>query len=391
MHQPAVETEQRRRVTALRGHVCRERIRLQRLPRLATRESSGRRPLPLHRSAQALVRFVPGHADLFPVIHKRHAWQGEQNRGGELGTGNVVAERRQRAGLIVVPLKWRPTIRRHRGLEALDLGQQSSRLSTLYRFYQCFRDGEREVGIELIRIVRQDRARAVPHLANRVGIRRDAAHVGAIVAQHGMRPRRVRDLITLLYEVPNRVEPEAVHPHVFEPELRDALHFLQYGRGLVIQIRHAAPEQAEVVLIAHGRVMPVIGPPRLRPPVPGAMRPGCIPQRFLKPGMLARSVVQHQVHKHPDVMLVRRGDERLEVVVRAVIRLDLVVIGDVVSVIARRLGDGHQPDAVGAESCDVVELLGETAQVADAVAVAVVKRTDEHFVADIRTLRGLND
>src|SRR5207237_2153038 len=120
---------------------------------------------------------------------------------------------------------------------------------------------------------------------------------------------------------------------------------------------------------------------RLRPAVPGAMRRGRVPQRFLKPGVLAGGVVQHHVHEHADVTLVRGRDERLEVIVRAVIRLNLVIIRDVVPVIARRLGDRHQPHTIGAQPFYVVELLRETAQVADAVAVAVVKRPDEDLVA----------
>src|SRR5437667_2078751 len=105
-----------------------------------------------------------------------------------------------------------------------------------------------------------------------------------------------------------------------------------------------------------------------------------VPQSFLEPRMLARGVVQDEIDEHANMMLVRRGDERLEVSVRPIVRLDLVVVGDVVAVIARRFRHGHQPDAVGAEPGDVVEFLRETAQIADAVAVAVVKRTDEYLV-----------
>src|SRR6185437_3528796 len=76
-----------------------------------------------------------------------------------------------------------------------------------------------------------------------------------------------------------------------------------------------------------------------------------------------------------------RRDERLEIVVRPVFRLDLVVVGDVVAVIAGRFGDGHQPDTIGTQPGDVVELLRQTAEIADAVAIAVVKRPDEDFVA----------
>src|SRR2546428_1894077 len=125
--------------------------------------------------------------------------------------------------------------------------------------------------------------------------------------------------------------------------------------------------------------MPVVGG-RRRPAIPTAMGRRRVPQSFLEPRMLARGVVQYEIDEHTNVMLVRRGDERLEVIVRPIVRLDLVVVGDVVAVIARRFRHGHQPDAVGAEPGDVVELLRETAQIADAVAVAVVKRADEYLV-----------
>src|SRR5882672_11404544 len=118
-----------------------------------------------------------------------------------------------------------------------------------------------------------------------------------------------------------------------------------------------------------------------RPAVPAAMWRCRVPQRFLEPGMLTRRVIQDQVDEHANLMLVCRRDERLEIVVRAVVRLDLVVVGDVVAVLARRFRDGHEPDTVGAQAGDVIELLRQTTQVADAIAVAVVKRADENFIA----------
>ena len=106
--------------------------------------------------------------------------------------------------------------------------------------------------------------------------------------------------------------------------------------------------------------------------------------------MLARGVVQDQIDEHANVVLMGRGGESLEVFVRPVVPLDSIVVGDVVAVIARRLGHRHEPHAIGTEPCDVVELLREAAQVADPIAVAVVKRTDENFVADVRSLWALN-
>src|SRR2546425_2545022 len=73
---------------------------------------------------------------------------------------------------------------------------------------------------------------------------------------------------------------------------------------------------------------------------------------------------------------------RSEIVVGAVVALHAVVIADIVAVIAGRFRHRHQPDAGGAQLVDVVELLDQAVQVADAVAVRVVERADEHFVAD---------
>src|SRR3989442_530653 len=44
--------------------------------------------------------------------------------------------------------------------------------------------------------------------------------------------------------------------------------------------------------------------------------------------------------------------------------------------------DRHQPNTIGTERVDVIELLDQAVQVADAVAVRVEERADEHLVAD---------
>ena len=76
-------------------------------------------------------------------------------------------------------------------------------------------------------------------------------------------------------------------------------------------------------------------------------------------------------------------DELDEVAEVAELRQHLQVVADVVAAVAqRRLVDRQQPDAVDAEPLQVVELLGQAAQVAGAVAVAVVEAADEHLVED---------
>ena len=80
----------------------------------------------------------------------------------------------------------------------------------------------------------------------------------------------------------------------------------------------------------------------------------------------------------------RRGaDELDEVAERAQPRVDAVEVGDVVAVVAvgRRV-EGHQPDAGDAEPAQVVDLLGEAAEVAAPVAVAVDVGLDVQAVDD---------
>ena len=76
-------------------------------------------------------------------------------------------------------------------------------------------------------------------------------------------------------------------------------------------------------------------------------------------------------------------DERFEVVERAVARMHVQVIGDVVPVVAQRgREEGQQPEAGDAEPLQVIELLRQSPEVADAVVVAVEKGPDVRLVDD---------
>ena len=66
----------------------------------------------------------------------------------------------------------------------------------------------------------------------------------------------------------------------------------------------------------------------------------------------------------------RLAHEMLEIAARSIERVDIPVVGDVVAVVAqRRRVERQQPDRVDAEVLDVVELVGQPAEVADAVVV----------------------
>ena len=71
----------------------------------------------------------------------------------------------------------------------------------------------------------------------------------------------------------------------------------------------------------------------------------------------------------------------LEIMQRAVVRMDAVVIGDVVAVVfQRRRIEGQQPERRDAEVLEIIEFFGKPLEVADAVAVAVAESAHVNFV-----------
>ncbi len=99
--------------------------------------------------------------------------------------------------------------------------------------------------------------------------------------------------------------------------------------------------------------------------------------------MLVRGVVHHHVHDDADVALVGLGDQAVEVGEGAVLRIDVLVVGDVVAEVDLRRGiDGREPDGVDAELLQIVEALGDAVQVADAVAVGILKAARIDLVDD---------
>ena len=103
----------------------------------------------------------------------------------------------------------------------------------------------------------------------------------------------------------------------------------------------------------------------------------------LEPRMLVRGVVADQLGDHPQPAPVRLADELAHVAQRAVVGVDAEVVGDVVAVVLeRRRIERQHPDRRDAEVAQVVELLGQALEVADAVAVAVAEGADVDLVDD---------
>ena len=61
--------------------------------------------------------------------------------------------------------------------------------------------------------------------------------------------------------------------------------------------------------------------------------------------MLAGRMVHHKIDDDFDAARMRAIDQRVKIRQRAVIALEAAIIGHIVTVIARRLGNRHQPKA----------------------------------------------
>jgi hypothetical protein len=109
----------------------------------------------------------------------------------------------------------------------------------------------------------------------------------------------------------------------------------------------------------------------------------------LEPLVFVRGVVDDQVHDETDVAVVEPVSQRLPVVHGPVLLVDRPVVADVVAVVGPRgLVDGIEPDDVDAQVAEVIELLDDAGDVADAVAVRVVETLGVDLVDDGLSLPG---
>jgi hypothetical protein len=99
--------------------------------------------------------------------------------------------------------------------------------------------------------------------------------------------------------------------------------------------------------------------------------------------MLVRSVIGHEIEQQLQAPAMHRREQVVEVVERPEQRIDVGVIGDVVAEVGHgRRKDRRQPDRIDAQLRQVRKPADDTLQVADAVAIAVLKRTRINLVDD---------
>jgi len=94
-------------------------------------------------------------------------------------------------------------------------------------------------------------------------------------------------------------------------------------------------------------------------------------------------MIEHLVDQDTDATCVGRRYDLLEVFQGAEQRIDAAIVGNVVTEILHRRGEERrQPDGIDVEAGDVVDLLDNAQQIADAIAVAVEKAAWINLIND---------
>jgi hypothetical protein len=99
--------------------------------------------------------------------------------------------------------------------------------------------------------------------------------------------------------------------------------------------------------------------------------------------MALGGVIRHEVEDHLEAAAMRRRDQIVECRQIAEQWVDVAVIRDVVAEIRhRRWEDRRDPHRVDAEKDEMIEAPGNAGEIADAVAVAVLKRARVDLIDD---------
>ncbi len=173
-----------------------------------------------------------------------------------------------------------------------------------------------------------------------------------------------------LEEIRNGVETQSVHAHV-QPELEHLQHGFLHRRALEIEVGLMMEKTVPVILSGHRVPRPVgrleileddarilIFFLRVAPDVVIAFDRTLLgPARPLEPRVLVARVVDDEFRDDAQSPRVRFLQKRPEIRQRAVLRIDAVIIRDVVAVVAQRAGiKRQQPDRRDPQALQIVEL-----------------------------------
>ena len=187
-------------------------------------------------------------------------------------------------------------------------------------------------------------------------------------------------------DVGDRVDAEAADALV-EPEVRRRKEGCAHLGILPVEVGLRLGKGVEVVLIAFRAVRPCgaaedAAPVRRRtaiglciaPDVPVALWIIAAGLRLDEPRMLIGAVVVDEIHDDAHIALLCLGDQFLHVGECAELGIDACVVTDVVAVVDHGRGiDGGEPERTCAELLQIVELLGDAAQIARAAARGIVE------------------
>ncbi len=205
---------------------------------------------------------------------------------------------------------------------------------------------------------------------------------------------RVRPLS--LDEIRHGVQPHAIDAEL-EPEVENGLNCFEDCRIVEVQVRLVRVEAVPVVRLRNRIPRPVrslevleddsralIALRRLAPDVELAF--GITSRsraRPLEPGVLIGCVIDDELGDDAESPAVRVIEKAAAVLERAVRRMDVRIVGDVVAIVAqRRRVERQQPHCGDAEVLQVSEPRREAREVADPVSIAVLERPDVQLIDD---------
>ena len=99
--------------------------------------------------------------------------------------------------------------------------------------------------------------------------------------------------------------------------------------------------------------------------------------------MLTGGMARDEIEQHMQAVLMGCFKQLLHVFVGAIARRNGIVIGNIIAGIPERRGKaGIQPDSTAAKAADIVQLLDNALQVADAICIGIAKALRVNFIKD---------